>query len=105
MTQDDVSAFIVSSAWPFPRDEHLRVLATARAIENQSYLISSNRVGRDGDLWFCGGSAVIDPRGVVIAAASADREELIHAELSPELVRSVRDRVKSLAHRRTDLYQ
>ena len=105
VTQDDVSAFIVSSAWPFPRDEHLRVLATARAIENQSYLISSNRVGRDGDLWFCGGSAVIDPRGVVIAAASADREELIHAELSPELVRSVRDRVKSLAHRRTDLYQ
>ena len=25
-------------------------------------------------------TAIIDPRGVVIAAASADREELIHAD-------------------------
>ena len=45
-------------------------------------------------LWFCGSSAIIDPRGVVIAAASPDREELIHADLSQELVRSVRRRVK-----------
>ena len=54
--------------------------------------------------WFCGGSAIIDPRGVVIAAASADREELVQADLSEEIVRSVRQRVKSLAHRREDLY-
>jgi predicted amidohydrolase len=58
----------------------------------------------DDDLWFCGSSAIIDPRGVVIAAASADREELIHTDLSEELVRSVRSRVESFAHRREDLY-
>ena len=90
--------------WPFTRDEHFRVLAQARAIENQSYVIASNRVGKDDDLWFCGSSAIIDPRGVVIAAASADREELIYADLSQELVHSVRRRVGSLAHRRQDLY-
>jgi predicted amidohydrolase len=103
-TEQNVSAFIVSSAWPFPRVEHFRTLAMARAIENQSYVIASNRVGKDDDLWFCGSSAVIDPRGVVIAAASADREELIYADLSQELVLSVRRRVDSLAHRRPDLY-
>jgi omega-amidase len=103
-TEQNVNAFIVSSAWPFPRDEHFRVLAKARAIENQSYVIASNRVGKDDDLWFCGSSAIIDPRGVVIAAASADREELIQAEVSAELVMSVRSRVESLAHRREDLY-
>src|SRR5947208_12489030 len=102
--EQKVGAFVISSAWPFPRDEHFRVLAIARAIENQSYVIASNRVGKDGDLWFCGSSAIIDPRGVVIAAASADREELIEAELSEDLVRSVRSRVKSFAHRRRDLY-
>ena len=48
--------------------------------------------------------AVIDPRGVVIAAASPDREELIHADLSQELVQSVRRRMQSLGHRRQDLY-
>src|SRR5436190_789575 len=81
------------------------VLAQARAIENQSYVIASNRVGKDDELWFCGNSAIIDPRGVVIAAASADREELIHADLSRELVLSVRSRVESFAHRRPELYR
>ena len=103
--EQKVGAFVVSSAWPFPRDEHFRVLAIARAIENQSYVVASNRVGKDDDLWFCGSSAIIDPRGVVIAAASADREELIYADLSEELVLSIRTRVASFAHRRQDLYE
>jgi omega-amidase len=103
--EQDVGVFIVSSAWPFPRLEHFRTLALARAIENQSYVIASNRVGKDEDLWFCGSSAIIDPRGVAIASASADREELIQADLSEDHVLSVRTRVESLAHRRSDLYE
>jgi omega-amidase len=104
-TEQKVGAFIVSSAWPFPRLEHFRTLAMARAIENQSYVVASNRVGKDDELWFCGSSAIIDPRGVVIAAASVDREELIQANVSEELVLSVRSRVESFAHRRPDLYK
>lgn len=104
VVDQNVSALIVSSAWPFPRLEHFRTLCLARAIENQSYLIASNRVGKDDELWFCGSSAIIDPRGVVIASASADREELIEADLSKDVVLSVRRRVESLAHRRRDLY-
>lgn len=102
--EQNVGAFIISSAWPFPRIEHFRTLALARAIENQSYVIASNRVGKDDGLWFCGSSAIIDPRGVVVASASADREELICADVSQELVLAVRSRVESLAHRRQDLY-
>jgi len=104
VTEQNVGALLISSAWPFPRVEHWRVLAQARAIENQAYVIASNRVGKDDELWFCGSSVIIDPRGVVIAAASADREELIYADLSQELVDSVRQRVQSLGHRRKDLY-
>jgi predicted amidohydrolase len=59
----------------------------------------------DDDLWFCGSSAIVDPRGVTIAAASADREELIQGDVSEDLVRSVRKRVQSLHHRRPDLYK
>jgi omega-amidase len=105
VTEQNVDAFVISSAWPFPRVEHFRTLVMARAIENQSYVVASNRVGKDDDLWFCGNSSIIDPRGVVIAAASADREELIAADLSEELVLSVRRRVESFAHRRRDLYE
>jgi omega-amidase len=104
VTEQNVGVLLISSAWPFPRVEHWCVLAQARAIENQAYVIASNRVGKDDELWFCGNSAIIDPRGVVIAAASPDREDLIHADLSQELVDSVRQRVGSLGHLRQDLY-
>ena len=102
--EESVNVFIISSAWPFPRVDHLRTLATARAIENQSYLILSNRVGNDDGVTFCGSSAIIDPYGVTIAAASADREELIVGEISEEVVRSVREKMPVFAHRRCELY-
>lgn len=96
--------FVNSSAWPFPRVEHLRTLSLARAIENQSYLVLANRVGRDAGVTLCGTSAIIDPYGVVVAAASTDREELLVAEVTRELIDSVRDRMKVFEHRRADLY-
>jgi predicted amidohydrolase len=101
---EGANVFIISSAWPFPRLEHQRVLATARAIENQSYVVLSNRVGKDDGAAFCGSSAIIDPYGVVIAAGSADREELIVGEVSEEMISSVRERMGVFEHRRTDLY-
>lgn len=99
----ETNVFVISSAWPFPRVEHQRVLATARAIENQSYVILANRVGRDDAVPFCGSSVVLDPYGVVVAAASSDREELIVADLSLDLVKLIRERMPVLAHRRPEL--
>jgi predicted amidohydrolase len=66
---------------------------------------ASNRVGKNDDLWFCGSSAIIDPRGVVIAAASADREELIQVETLEDAVKSVRGQMEVFAHRRPDVYR
>lgn len=102
--ENDVNVFIISSAWPFPRVEHFRTLAIARAIENQSYVVAANRVGRDDGVTFCGSSAIIDPYGVLIAAASADREELVCSEISQEILQSVRNRMSVFAHRRPGLY-
>jgi predicted amidohydrolase len=98
------NVFINSSAWPFPRLEHLRILALTRAIENQGYLVVANRVGTDDGVTFCGTSAIIDPYGVIVAAASADREELIEAEVSQEVIDAVRQRMAVFDHRRKDLY-
>ena len=101
---EGVNVFILSSAWPFPRLEHFRILATARAIENQSYMIVSNRVGTDDGVTCCGSSAIIDPYGVILASASTDREELVLAEVSEEAITSVRNRMAVFAQRRPDLY-
>jgi omega-amidase len=102
--QHGANVFINSSAWPFPRLEHLRILALARAIENQSYVIVANRVGTDDGVTFCGSSVIVDPYGVIVAAASADREELLQADVSEEIINTVRSRMQVFEHRRHDLY-
>jgi omega-amidase len=99
------NAFVISSAWPFPRLEHFRTLAAARAIENQSYVIVANQVGTNDGTTFCGSSAIIDPSGVVLAEASPEREELVEADLSVEVLEKVRERMNVFEHRRADLYQ
>ena len=101
---EHANTLVISSAWPFPRVEHLRILATARAIENQSYVVLANRVGTDDGTTFCGMSAIIDPYGVVIAAASTDREELLCTDVSADVLRAVRTRMPVFTHRRPQLY-
>ena len=59
--EEEANVFVLSAAWPFPRLEHFQTLATARAIENQSYMIVSNRVGTDDGVTLCGASAIISP--------------------------------------------
>jgi predicted amidohydrolase len=98
------NVIVNSSAWPVVRAEHLRILALARAVENQSYFIIANRVGTDDGLTLCGGSMIIDPSGKILASASADREELIQAEISADVIDDVRKKVPAFAHRRGELY-
>ena len=99
------NVIVNSSAWPVVRAEHLRILALARAVENQSYFIIANRVGTDDGVTFCGSSLIIDPSGAILAAASPDREELIEAEISEQLIADVRNQVTVFAHRRGELYK
>jgi predicted amidohydrolase len=98
------NVMLVSSAWPLPRAAHLRALAVARAIENQSYLVLANRVGEDAGVICCGMSAIIDPSGGLIASAPDDREEMITGEISEEAIAALRNKIPVFAHRRTDLY-
>jgi len=103
--EHNADVLLVSSAWPLPRVAHLRALAIARAIENQSYLVLANRTGIDAGVTCCGTSAIIDPSGVVLASASGDREELLTADISAETIAEVRNKIPVFAHRRADLYR
>src|SRR5256885_8468050 len=98
------NVIVNSSAWPVVRAEHLRILALARALENQSYFVIANRVGTDDGVTFCGSSVIVDPSGKILAASSTDREELIQAEISESVIDDARNRVRVFDHRRADLY-
>jgi predicted amidohydrolase len=104
VVKHSANVIVNSSAWPVVRAEHLRILAVARAVENQSYFIIANRVGTDDGVTFCGGSLIVDPSGKILAAALPDREELIQADISEQVITDVRNRVTVFAHRRADLY-
>jgi omega-amidase len=97
------SLFLTVAAWPSSRAEALRVLARARAIENQAFLALCNRCGLAADgLEFGGGSALIAPDGSVVADAGA-HETVVIAEADRQLLAAARVNGDVLALRREGL--
>jgi len=53
-------------------------------------VVMANRVGREGDLTFWGGSRILDPFGRILARAEGDGETLVTAPISFDAVRRAR---------------
>lgn len=69
------------ACWPEVRVSAWSSLLVARAIENQCYVVGVNRVGTDGNgVIYSGNSAIIDPKGSVLASGEAHAESVIVAE-------------------------
>ena len=63
----DYDVLIYVANWPERRSLAWRTLLQARAIENQSYVVGVNRVGKDDDaVEYLGESSVIDPLGNIL---------------------------------------
>ncbi len=76
----DLAVFVAN--WPAARAAHWRTLLSARAIENQSYVVGVNRVGTDGNgVAYQGDSTVIGPQGTV-RYHGEDREDIATLTLS-----------------------
>ena len=71
----DYDMIIYVASWPTPRVEAWKALLTARAIENQCYVVGVNRVGDDPGNNYCGGSRVIDPYGQIMAECEDGKEK------------------------------
>jgi predicted amidohydrolase len=76
--------------WPERRNHAWKTLLTARAIENQCYVIGVNRVGKDGNqINHSGDSMLIDPIGSVLF--TNQQEELIQSfELKKDALNDTR---------------
>ncbi|WP_404287215.1 nitrilase-related carbon-nitrogen hydrolase [Microvirga sp. RSM25] len=73
----------------FDNSEGWAVNARFHAMTYGFPLVLANRVGREGDLSFWGGSRILDPTGRMLAQAG-DKEALITAEIDYESVRQAR---------------
>lgn len=94
--------FVVSQ-WPKVRTFHLRTLTTARAIENQMFVVCCNSCGVTDDAVFGGSSSVIDPLGETLALAG-ETEEIIFADCNMDVLDEIRSNIPVFRDRRNELY-
>lgn len=99
-----VDVLHIVAEWPTPRKNHWKHLQLARAIENQMYVVSCNRVGSYNDEGFAGTSMIIDPWGEPIKVGSEDKEETIVSTIDLETVPKIRKNVPITTSRVPELY-
>ena len=94
--------FVISN-WPASRVEQMDKLLAARAIENQVYIVSVNRVGQGDGLIYNGHSAIYGPDGNRLTLL-IEEEGLIVGQIDLDSLRSLRKDFPLKADRREDLY-
>lgn len=91
---------VTPGAWPAARREHWELFTSARAVEEQIFIIACNGVGAPrGRGALAGRSRIVDPWGTVVAQAAED-EGVTLAVVDPGLVQRVRAEFPVLADRR-----
>ena len=98
MVDRGAELFLIASGWPYPRLEHWLMFNRIRAIENTAFLVSSNCVGINRGLHFCGHSMVVDPWGVIVAGGG-DEECFVKAEIDLKRVAATRKEFPALSDR------
>jgi predicted amidohydrolase len=76
----------------------------AAALQNGVYIAMCNRVGKEGDVTFCGESIVVNPHGEV-TKLGGESEELILADIDLGEIAVARSRRPYLALRRPEMYE
>ncbi len=90
--EPEFDMIIYVANWPERRSHAWKTLLTARAIENQCYVIGVNRTGTDGNnIYHSGDSMIIDPLGETLYH-KADAEDIFTITLQKEALEEVRRR-------------
>ncbi len=81
---------VLPTNWPTGAEEFAEYLINARSLENHIFSVAVNRVGEERGFRFIGRSRIVDVTGKTLAQASADKEEVIIAEIEPVRARNKR---------------
>jgi predicted amidohydrolase len=92
----DYDILVYVANWPSARVQAWKKLLLARAIENQSFVVASNRIGKDAmEIDYSGGAAVIDPKGDYLYESSTG-EEVVLSILDKEMLEQFRTKFPNL---------
>ncbi len=89
---------VIPAGWPERRRGHWTLLARARAVENQSYVLACGTAGTHANVPQAGHSLIVDPWGETVAEAGAG-EEILTADLDMTKVAKTREVFPALKDR------
>ena len=79
-------------------------LVPARAVESQLYVAYANHTGVEDGFELGGGSVIVDPFGQILAQGDLD-DQLVFAQIEPQVLEKACAEISYLSERRTDLYR
>ena len=88
--RDDYDAILLCANWPVSRQHSWEVLLQARAMENQSYVLASNRIGSDDMCEYQGGTMIVNPYGDILQRCPDQMEAVVSMELDMEMLAAFR---------------
>ncbi|MES4886907.1 carbon-nitrogen family hydrolase [Streptomyces sp. NPDC096012] len=89
---------VLPAGWPERRRAHWTLLAQARAVENQAFVLACGTAGTHAGVPQAGHSIVVDPWGEVLAEAGPG-EEVLTVDFDPAEVAATRERFPALKDR------
>ncbi|MEV6588324.1 carbon-nitrogen family hydrolase [Streptomyces acidicola] len=89
---------VIPAGWPERRRSHWTLLAQARAVENQAYVLACGTAGTHAGVPQAGHSIVVDPWGEVLGEAGSG-EEVLTVEFDPGKVAATREQFPALKDR------
>ncbi|MFJ8198967.1 carbon-nitrogen family hydrolase [Streptomyces sp. NPDC096152] len=89
---------VVPAGWPERRRAHWTLLARARAVEDQAFVLACGTAGTHAGVPQAGHSIVVDPWGEVLAEAGAG-EEVLTVDLDSGKVATTREQFPALKDR------
>jgi predicted amidohydrolase len=87
MTLDGADLIVLPTNWPPPAKTFAEHAINTRALENNVYYMSVDRVGSERGIEFIGMSRVCHPSGDTMVGADHAQETIIFAEIDPEVAR------------------
>lgn len=94
----------IPANWPEPFVSQWLLATSARALDNQVWVVAANRIGTDGTFTYFGKSRVVDPYGNSVVECSSNNEEMSIAKIEPKKSEEFKNIVNFLQDRQTKTY-
>ena len=111
LAMDGADLIALPTNWPPGAETTADYTINSRAVENAVYFAAVNRVGTERGFSFIGRSSICDPAGNTLAKAESRGEEILYADIDPQVARTKKivrvpgkHAIDRLADRRPELY-